>query len=228
MTRTGLEAPAVAYRGARLRPAVSILLASGGIVAGACGLYLLAIASSTWLLVETAQPEPVDTIVVLGGDGPPRARKASELWSAGLARQVIVAGAGDCHSIRAAIVERGVPSSAIAVECLSSNTWMNAVNAAQLLQGTHTRTALLVTSWFHTGRALRAFRLRCPGIRWIPAATPPPSSLLETATGPYGPAIAKEYVKAAAYRLREWLQPPARLEPDQACLQENVDWMRRS
>ena len=217
MTRQGLGAPASAYRRARLRPSVSILLALCGIVVGACGLYLLAIRGSTLLLAEVGQPEPVDTIVVLGGDGPSRARKASELWRSGLARQAIVAGDGDCLHIRDAMIADGVPSGAIAVECLSPNTWMNAVNAAPILRKNHTRSALLVTSWFHTGRALRAFRLMCPGIRWIPAGTPPPSSLLETATGPYGPAIAKEYVKAVAYRLREWLEPSAGLEPGQVC-----------
>src|SRR5690606_22121877 len=106
----------------------------------------------------------------------------------------------------------------IDVECLSRNTWMNAVNSAELLDAFHTRSALLVTSWFHTGRALRVFRLICPGIRWIPAATEPPPSLLETMAGPYGPAIVKEYVKAVAYRLREWLGAPGKPAPGRACL----------
>ena len=211
-------APDATHRGMRLPTSIFILLASCGAVAGACSIYLLAIGSAPSLLAETAQPEPVDTIVVLGGDGPSRARKAGELWRLGLARQVIVAGAGDCRYIRAAMIEDGVPSDAIAVECLSPNTWTNAVNSAPILQATQTRTALLVTSWFHTGRALRTFRLICPGVRWIPAATPPPPSVLEIAMGPYGPAIVKEYVKAVGYRFREWLRPHDRLKPGHVCI----------
>lgn len=214
----GLLVPTSAHRRARLRQSVTILLVLCGIVVGGCGLYLLAIRSSTSLLEEAGQPEPVDTIVVLGGDGPSRAQKASELWLSGFARQVIVAGDGDCLSIRDAMIAAGVPGGAISVECRSRSTWMNAVNAAPMLMASHTGTAMLVTSWFHTGRALRTFRLMCPGIRWIPVATPPPSSsVLEIATGPYGPFVAKEYVKAVAYRVREWLQPRARLKAGQLC-----------
>lgn len=181
-------------------------------------LYLLAVAASTVLLAESAEPEPVDTILVLGGDGPPRAAKASELWRAGLARNAIVAGDGDCLYIRADMVRAGVPERAIAVECLSGNTWTNALYSAPLLEASGTRSALLVTSWFHTGRALRTLRRVCPGIRWIPAATEPPPSLLRTAIGPYGPAVLKEYGKTAAYRLREWLSPPRTPEAGHACV----------
>lgn len=170
--------------------------------------HLAAVAASTRLLAEMAEPAAADTILVLGGDGPARSEKAVELWHAGLAEHVVVAGDGDCLSIRDAVVAGGIPADAVAVECLSRNTWMNALNASPLLEASGTRSALLVTSWFHTGRALRTFRYICPGIRWIPAATMPTSSLLETASGPYGAAVVQEYLKVAVYRLRERLIPP--------------------
>lgn len=172
-------------------------------------LYLAAVAASSRLLAEPGELEPVDTIVVLGGDGPARAEKAVEVWAGGFAEHVIVAGDGDCTHIADALVAGGVPREAIGVDCLSGNTWMNAVNSAPLLEASSTHSALLVTSWFHTGRALGTFRAICPGIRWVPVSTPPPSSLITTATGPYGPAIAKEYVKVVGYWLRRMFFPPS-------------------
>ena len=182
------------------------------------GLHLMAVASSGFLLAVPGAPIPVDTIVVLGGDGPARAEKAVELWQAGLANNAIVAGDGDCTYIRDAMVEGGVPRAAITIECLSGNTWMNAVNSAPLLEGLRTRSAIIVTSWFHTGRAMRVFQLICPGIQWFPVATEQPASLLDAAFGHYGPAVAKEYVKAAAYRAREWLLSLDSPLPGDACL----------
>lgn len=193
------------------------VLASLGATAALPGLYMAAVAGSTRLLAERADPRSADTILVLGGDGPARAWKAAALWRGGYARHAVIAGDGDCLHIRDTMVYEGVPREAIAVECLSRNTRMNAFNAAPLLEVSRTRSALVVTSWFHTGRALRVLRLVCPGIIWIPAATEPPPSLIETATGPYGPAIAKEYVKAAGYRVLEWLEPIGAPAPGRAC-----------
>jgi uncharacterized SAM-binding protein YcdF (DUF218 family) len=183
------------------------------------GFYLVAVAGSALMLSapEGAPRGGADALVVLGGDGPARAAKAAELWELGLARHVIVAGDGDCRHIRSAMIRSGVPREVIAIECRSGNTWMNAVESAGLLEASRTRSAILVTSWFHTGRATRVFERICPGIRWFSIPTEPPS-IFEAAFGPYGPAIAKEYVKVAAYRLREWLLAADRPRPGDACV----------
>jgi Uncharacterized conserved protein len=163
--------------------------------------YLAAIALSEDLLTELGAPEQADALVVLGGDGPPRAAKAARLWLAGSAPAIRVAGQGDCNAIRDTIIAAGVPASAISVECLSRNTWENALNTVPFADKAGLRSGILVTSWFHSKRALETFRALCPGVSWssVPTAAP---NLLATAFGQYGRYVAMEYVKLAAYRLR--------------------------
>lgn len=179
--------------------------------------YLAAVAMAEPFLWEPAAPASVDTIVVLGGDGPARARKAAELWKARIADNVVVTGAGDCTYIRDDLVEAGVRRDAITIECLSQSTWQNARFAAPLLEATGTRSALLVTSWYHTARAMTVFRAFCPGIDWRAASPEPPPPVLTIAFGRYGPSVAKEYVKAAGYWLRGAIFPPDVPSPGTAC-----------
>lgn len=214
MTQAGPPGPSVALHRMSLGvTALALLLIMTAIPL----LYLAAVAASPRLLAMPGEPEPVDTIVVLGGDGPARAEKAVEVWAGDFAEHAIVAGDGDCTYIADTLAAGGVPREAISVDCLSGNTWMNAVNSAPLLETSFTHSALLVTSWFHTGRALSTFRAICPGIRWIPVSTPPPPSLIATAAGPYGPAIAKEYVKVVGYWLRRTFFPPSPPPAGHAC-----------
>lgn len=163
--------------------------------------YLVAIALSEDLLTELGAPEQADALVVLGGDGPPRAAKAARLWLAGSAPAIRIAGEGDCYAIRETIIAAGVPASAISVECLSRNTWENALNTVSFADKAGLRSGILVTSWFHSKRALETFRALCPGVSWSSAPTAAPN-LLATAFGQYGRYVAMEYVKLAAYRLR--------------------------
>ena len=161
------------------------------------------------VLAEPGGPEPSDAIVVLGGDAIPRALKASALWRAGMARSVIVTGDGDCGQARDTLLENGVPAARLAVDCLSHDTWTNAGYAAPLLERSGARSAIIVTSWFHTARALRVFRLFCPGIRWSTAATAPVPSARDKLSGPDRDAVLPEIAKTALYLARGWLAPPA-------------------
>src|SRR5690606_22317418 len=81
--------------------------------------YLAGILFSDPLLAGRTQLTGADLIVVLGGDGPSRAQKASRLWLDGAAPQVLVTGSGDCMHIRAAMIGRGVDPQAIRTECRS-------------------------------------------------------------------------------------------------------------
>lgn len=165
--------------------------------------YMLAIALADPLLTERGQTDHAQMIVVLGGDGPARAARAAELWHADIAPEVLIAGDGDCTHIRDAMVAGGVARDVIELECLSGNTRQNALFSAPILEAAEIRSAVLVTSWFHTRRAMASFRAVCPGIEWTSMPAEPPGRLAEFAFGQYGSAIILEYVKLVAYRLAD-------------------------
>ena len=183
------------------RAAVAALVVGLGI---ATSLY-----AAATLLVVPAQIRASDVIVVLGGDGPPRAAEAAVLFRAGLAPRVLVSGDGDCQSIRDLMIAQGVAPSAIFLECVSLSTYENAMFSSPLLAGLRVRSALLVTSWFHLRRALACMSLAAPWIRWrpIPAPPPPGGSRWHFGILGYAVPVAEEYAKLAWYALHYGIAP---------------------
>lgn len=178
------------------------LICLGAIILSAIGLYGLALVSAGSLLVVEDPPAQADVIVVLGGDGPPRAIQAAKLWHEGLAPRVLVVGYGDCDFIRDMLVRLGVNFQAISKECLSLSTWENATFAEPILTGMAAKRAILVTSWFHSRRAVKRFRFVMPQIEWISLPAHRTVSLWRLAVNADGVQVFKEYVKAPLYDLR--------------------------
>jgi uncharacterized SAM-binding protein YcdF (DUF218 family) len=77
---------------------------------------------------------------------------------------VFVSGVGDAASIRKVLIGEGVPAAAITVESKATTTHANAVLLKPFLEAAHVRSALIVTSPFHTRRALATFRKVMPDI----------------------------------------------------------------
>ncbi|CAN7610337.1 YdcF family protein [Phyllobacterium sp. LjRoot231] len=144
-------------------------------------------------------------IVVLGGDGPSRAVRAAGLWRMGVAPKVLVSGDGDCYWIREAMIDQGVDRGAIAVECQSGTTWENALFSSPILKQMNVRSAVLVTSWYHSRRAMASFEAACHDIRWMSVPAEPRGSLEKIAFGPDGIQIMKEYPKTVWYAIRQSL-----------------------
>lgn len=186
-------------RSARIRricaAIVLVALASSGVVAAALK------AAEPLLLVRTSL-EPADVIVVLGGDGPSRAWRAAALYREGAAPKVLVTGIGDCDSIRRHMVRSGVPWEVIQVECASRNTWENAVFSAPILTALGARRAILVTSWFHTRRALASFRQVSPQLEWMSVPVERDESYRRLIHNRRGLMVLKEYLKIGWYSLR--------------------------
>ncbi len=168
----------------------------------AIGLYGLALVSAGSLLVVEDPPAQADVIVVLGGDGPPRAAQAAKLWHEGRAPLVLVTGYGDCDFIRDMLVGLGVDSAAVSTECLSLSTWENATFAQPILTGMGVKSAILVTSWFHSRRAVKRFRFVMPQVQWISLPAPRTVSLWRLAIDGDGVQVFKEYAKALLYDIR--------------------------
>ncbi len=164
-------------------------------------VYLCLVALAEPLLTVRNAFARSDVIVVLGGDGPPRAARAAELWLAGMAPSILVSGDGDCLYIRDAMIDAGVAGAAIKTECQSGSTRENAELSAPILAEAQFASATLVTSWYHSRRALTSFARACPRIAWRSDPTEPPPTFLRAAFSHHGPAVAQEYAKIVVYTL---------------------------
>ena len=117
------------------------------------------------LIVQTAI-DPADAIVVLGGESQGRPVDGARLYKQGLAPRVFVVGTGDNERNRRALVREGVPKDLITCETASESTLENAMFVRPLLEKVGVHRAILVTSSYHTRRALAVFQQRVPGIHF--------------------------------------------------------------
>ena len=127
-----------------------------------------------------------DVIVVLGGDTGQRSARALELYQRGAAPRVIISGRGDCDEMRVFLAGKGVPADVIQLEPGSRSTRENAMFSVSILRGEsyprqtvdrgpwkmdRKQRVIIVTSWFHSRRALNCFRHYAPEIEFVAAPT---------------------------------------------------------
>lgn len=110
-------------------------------------------------------PVKADAMVVLGGR-PDRARHAAELFKEGDAPKIIVSGAGDCISNEHLLERNGVPAADILLESKSRTTRQNAEFSIPMLRALGAKRVIIVTSWYHSRRALHTFEHYAPDIRF--------------------------------------------------------------
>jgi uncharacterized SAM-binding protein YcdF (DUF218 family) len=165
-------------------------------------IVLLALLLADPLLAVRDPVSKADVIVVLGGDGPPRAAWAAGLWLKGFAPRVLISGDGDCYWIREAMIDRGVDRRAITTECQSGTTWENALFSAPILKQMNVRKAILVTSLYHSRRAMATFTATSGNIRWMSDPVEPSKPLWDVALSHDGIQLLKEYPKTLWYAAR--------------------------
>jgi len=174
---------------------------------GACALAAVVVGavlvreSKAWLREESI-PGQADYLVVLGGESGQRVIGAAELYHAGVAPRVFVTGEGDCLLIERRLVMAGVPADRIDHECESTSTMENAQMTRKALAGRQVRSAVLVTSWYHTGRALKVFRQVWPEVTWGAHGVFPGDTLTKSVPLYESGSILAEYVKRAWYAIR--------------------------
>ena len=106
-----------------------------------------------------------DAIVVLGGGvHEQRAERAAELFRQRAAPRIFISGEGDDGINRQLLLQAGVQASAIQIEGKSQTTRENAELSIKLLRAENIRSAILVTSWYHSRRALKTFEHYAPEI----------------------------------------------------------------
>jgi uncharacterized SAM-binding protein YcdF (DUF218 family) len=134
-------------------------------------VLLLALAGAAMVfpqkfLCVDSGPAQADVMVVLGGGSAERPERAAELFKAHAATRVIVSGQGDCEINRQLLIADGVPSKVIELETQSRTTRENAEMTVKLLRGQKPARVILVTSWYHSRRALASFRHYAPEIKF--------------------------------------------------------------
>jgi uncharacterized SAM-binding protein YcdF (DUF218 family) len=107
-----------------------------------------------------------DVIIVLGGGLHERPERAAELFKQYAAPRVFVSGAGDDEINRHVLISNGVPVGAIQIEGKSLTTRENAEFTIKLLRAENIHSAILVTSWYHSRRALKTFEHYAPEIKF--------------------------------------------------------------
>ena len=153
----------------RLRPLLLVSL-----------VLLLLAAFAAWLfpqqiLTVDSGDVKADVLVVLGGGEQERPQRAAELFNERAAPRIILTGFGDNQRKKQWLISAGVPEVAIAVENQARTTKENAQFTIPLLrklaaerqaQGAERPLrVILVTSWYHSRRALHCFEHYAPDLQ---------------------------------------------------------------
>lgn len=127
-------------------------------------LVILAILAMGWFIAPHNKLEKADAIIVVsGGDTAARTATGVELWKEDWAPKLIFAGAAaDGGTSNAAVMRRqavsqGVPADATFIEERSGTTRENAEFLKPVLTAQNVRTAILVSSPYHTRRVKLTF-----------------------------------------------------------------------
>ena len=129
-------------------------------------LLLLGLAAAVFpqeILTVDSGPVKADAMVLLGG-GEERPTRAAELFQQGAATKIVVSGLGDCQSHEQYLEKHGVPVTAILLEGDSRTTQENAIRSIPLLRKMGAHQVIIVTSWYHSRRALHSFEHYAPDI----------------------------------------------------------------
>jgi uncharacterized SAM-binding protein YcdF (DUF218 family) len=135
-------------------------------------LVLVAVFFPQDFLCVDSGPVKADVIIVLGGGAGDRPQYAAELFKTHAATRIIVSGAGDDEIDRMILLSAGVPQNAIEKESHSRTTSENARFTLQLLRKENIHSAIIVTSWYHSRRALNCFEHYGPDIQFYSRPSP--------------------------------------------------------
>ena len=107
-----------------------------------------------------------DVIVVLGGGATERPRWAAELFKAGEAPKILVSGDGDAVVNELILEQAGIAKTNIVLEDKSRTTRENAKFSIPLLRQMGAHRVIIVTTWYHSRRALMCFEHYARDIRF--------------------------------------------------------------
>jgi uncharacterized SAM-binding protein YcdF (DUF218 family) len=186
----------------RLSLRVALGLSLAALFLSVAGLYF----SESILCVDSGSRKG-DALVVLGGEKNYRPSRALELFREGSRSFILITGTGDWNDVRLYLEGNGVPPAAIQLEKESRNTKQNAEFGVKLLRERHVTRAVIVTSWFHSRRALNCFRHYAPEIEFTASPT-----VLDRPKGHWPDKyervwVLSEYLKLLGYWVRYSIPP---------------------
>jgi uncharacterized SAM-binding protein YcdF (DUF218 family) len=145
-----------------------------GWLIGGCAIGLGVVAGFLSIPVVRAD-DPGTTFeiqVVLGGNTRERSTVSHELW---LRHPTPILVTGDGEYIRNQLLRLGVPAAAMIHEPAALTTWQNAEFSVPMLRERQVKSAVIVTSWFHTARAHSCFTNAGGDIQFAVCADPLPA-----------------------------------------------------
>ncbi len=189
----------------RQKKRILVGLGSGLIVSflAAVGCYH----ASPWLLTVDSGDASAGAIIMLGGDAFGRSQRVAELYNAGKAPVIVISGSGDFADARQRLEAGSVPEKAIQIENKSQNTMENAEYSVTLLRRAGITNAIIVTSWFHSRRALGCFRKVAPEIQFYSRPSYFGLYRSDWARNDVGDHIRAEYLKLLGYWVRYGVSP---------------------
>ena len=173
-------------------------------------LLLLAVAAMVFpqpFLCVDSGPVKADVIVVLGGGSHERPVRAAELFREHAAPRIIISGLGDGEINRRLLVAAGVPVSAIELETQSRTTRENAQFTIKLLREEKLGRVIIVTSWYHSRRALACFRHYAPELKFYSRPSYFASAHADWPHNRIGGRVRLEYAKLLGYWIRDGVCP---------------------
>jgi uncharacterized SAM-binding protein YcdF (DUF218 family) len=152
-------------------------------------------------------PAKADVIVILGGGLHERPERAAELFKQHAASRIIISGAGDNWINRGILLQNGVPAGVIQMEDKSSTTRENAEYTIKRLREENVHSAILVTSWYHSRRALKTFEHYAPDIKFYSRPSYFAFDRDEWAQHGNGKRMRLEFLKLPGYWIRYGINP---------------------
>ena len=173
-------------------------------------LLLLAVAAMVFpqpFLCVDSGPVKAEVIVVLGGGSHERPVRAAELFKEHTAPRIIISGRGDCEINRRLLLAAGVPATAIELENQSRTTRENALFTVKLLREEKVTRVIIVTSWYHSRRALACFRHYAPELKFYSRPSYFASAHADWPRNRIGGRVRLEYAKLLGYWIRYGVCP---------------------
>ena len=170
----------------------------GTLLAAGAVIFVLGYFAPQILTVDSG-PVTADVLVVLGGGTTERCGRTVELFRQQVAPKILVSGAGSCLSDEQALMARGVPATAIVLECDSHDTFENAKFSVLRLRQMGAHRVVIVTSWYHSRRALACFNKLAPELKFYSRPTYDGSQRSEWKWKTLGVYIRNEYLKLIGY-----------------------------
>jgi len=129
-------------------------------------------------LIVNGEPKPADVIIILGGGPGEVVDVGVRLYQSGYANKIILTGGStSCETTEAQLMQRqalssGVPKDDILLEEQARSTYENAKYSFEIMRSKKFRSAILVTSAYHTRRASMIFNRLFEGIELTVCSVP--------------------------------------------------------